>query len=297
VFFPQDWTWGAEVEYADVYKLRLQDLPEELGKWEWAEKEICNTRYPYAGIAVDPKGVDPPVGGEINTKPTKTYQEQVDRILEITEWMKSKGEHPTASFTSPFHIHIHIPGLIEDVLALKNLVKYQIENQRDMVNLCYQYKPYSNMLGSARNYLRRDGGLLMPSYLVENIIKNAEDFQDFLRLYSSGKNGIVRARPFRYCINSYCLKWTKTVEFRCFRATLDHLFIQNAFKVCFAYMDYALNHSEVKIRDYITSNNLQFQPLQWYQGCAEMWDSYMKTKKPNDTGGKNREYWSVKCNF
>lgn len=292
MYDPSTFTWGAEVEFANVFKLKLQALPKELGKWEWAEKEICNTKPPYAGIAVDPKGINPPVGGEVNTIPTKTYQEQVDRILNIIDWMKEKGETPTASFTSPFHIHVHIPGLIDDIDGLKKIIKYQKENQKDMVDLCYQFKKLKDMPGGASAYLKRDGGLLMPDYIANNIIEKAENFQDFIRLYSSGKNGIVRTRPFRYCINSYCLKWTKTIEFRCFRATQNPLFILNAFKVCFAYLNNALNHA-FKIKDFIKENNLTFQPMQWYYGCADMWNMYEKTKKPNDKGGKNRQFWEV----
>ena len=74
-------TYGFEIEWGDID--RNMPIPPELGAWEYCETDIINLREPYRGLGSDPKGVNPPVGGEINMKPTRTMEEQVDNIMKI----------------------------------------------------------------------------------------------------------------------------------------------------------------------------------------------------------------------
>ena len=125
---PDSFTWGYELEITDVS--RQTKIPENLGEWDYSEKDMVNQLSPYWGIAVDPLGIDPPVGGEINTKPTKTIEEQVDKIFQIIDIFKSNGETPTVNCLADGHIHVHVPGLINDIKSLKKLARYIEKNQR-----------------------------------------------------------------------------------------------------------------------------------------------------------------------
>ena len=88
--YPSDkYTWGYEIEWGDVDR-RLTP-PENLGKWEFAETDIVNIHEPFKYIACDPLGTDPYMGGEINTKPTATWREQVDRVMQLHDFLDRKS--------------------------------------------------------------------------------------------------------------------------------------------------------------------------------------------------------------
>ena len=78
MYTENDLTWGFELELSNVPK--SFEIPERLGKWEYCECDIVNTKGEFANVCADPLGINPPVGGEINTKPTNTKDEQVDRM-------------------------------------------------------------------------------------------------------------------------------------------------------------------------------------------------------------------------
>ena len=120
-------TFGYEIELGDVN--RGLTIPPELGKWETAETDIVNLRPPFALVACDPLGLVPPMGGEINTVPTLSWQAQVERILKIVAFFRRNGNEPTASCVNHGHLHIRVPGLTKDIAALKRLIAYIQENQ------------------------------------------------------------------------------------------------------------------------------------------------------------------------
>lgn len=111
---PETFQFGTELEICDASKPKIAPiLPDWAGRVEYAEKEIANELPPYRGVACDPAGIDPPVGFEINTKPTLTWEDQVKLILDIVKWIKEQGEPANASFTSPLHCHVHVPYLTD----------------------------------------------------------------------------------------------------------------------------------------------------------------------------------------
>ena len=115
-----EYTWGYEIEWGDVDR-RLTP-PENLGKWEYAETDIVNIHEPFKYIACDPLGTEPYMGGEINTKPTSTWNQQVDRIMEIHKFFTDAGNMPSASCVNHGHLHVFVPGLKNDIDALKSLL-------------------------------------------------------------------------------------------------------------------------------------------------------------------------------
>jgi hypothetical protein len=287
---PATFTYGAEIEWGDIP--RDFAVPEHLGTWEHAETDILNLYGEYALRAVDPLGIDPPVGGEINTKPTATWDQQVDRIMKIKKLFTDVGYQPTASLVNHGHIHVHVPGLVEDVESLKRLIAYIGANQQLTTEVCYQYQDHPTMKGAvkgAKAYLKHDGGRQMPAYMIENICNLATDFDHFIKLHAAGRDGISMGRPFRYAINTYCLKHTGTIEFRCFRSTIERQEIESQFAFAEAFIDAALNDGP-SVEEILERGNFKFPPYQWNR---EHWDAWASTKWDKSRGKKVRNYYEV----
>ena len=286
---PKNFTWGYEMEYGDIDRRLV--IPDHLGKWEHAETDIVNLNPPYRGLACDPLGIDPPVGGEINTKPTNTWQEQVDRIFQILKLFEDHGNTPTASCVNHGHLHVFVPGLKDDIDALKRLTKYIFNNQHTIIDACYQFRIHSDMsmTKTAKTYLKWDGGRPMPDYMCGNIINKANNFDDFINLHAAGKNGVSMGRPFRHGINTYCMKHTGTIEFRCFRASTDRKEIEDSFKFALAVIDAALNDGPDAI-EILLEGDFRFPKFEYDHQMYLAWE---KTKYDKSRGEKVREFYAV----
>jgi hypothetical protein len=274
-------TWGYEIEWGDI--TRNIKIPKNLGKWEHHETDIVNIHGKYRGRGSDPLGIDPPVGGEINTVATKTWQEQVDRIFEIYDLFVKNGDNPSSACVNHGHIHVHIPGLIDDIESLKKLVKYIQKNQKITIEKCYRFKEYPEMeipgIGDySRSYSKFDCGIGMPDDMCNNIINMANNFDDFIKLLNpkyyypklpehiwiesvkssqESENDILNkvGHPhyYRYAINTLSLKYNKTIEFRCFRSTINRKELSDSFKFVENFLDSALNDGpdvEEILKDY-----------------------------------------------
>lgn len=287
----KDFTWGYEVEWGDID--RRLEIPADLGKWEYAETDIVNIHEPFQYKACDPLGTDPYMGGEVNMMPTKTWEEQVDRILDLREFFKSHGNQPSASCVNHGHLHVYVPGLKDDIDGLKRLVAYIKENQSAVIEHCYGFYDHPEMKNSkgAKMYLKFDGGRPMPDYMCDNIINLATDFDHFIKLHAAGKDGVSMGRPFRYAINTYCMKHTGTIEFRCFRSTTDAQQIKDQFRFAEKFIDAALN-------DGPSVNSILFEQGHQYNFPPFVWDwkeynGWANTKYDKERGNKVREYHEV----
>jgi hypothetical protein len=277
-------TYGAEIEWGDIPRNKV--IPDNLGSWEYCECDIINLNGRYRGLACDPDGIDPPVGGEINTKPTQTWPEQLDRIMEI----KNLFERPTAGTVNHGHLHIRVPGLRDDIEALKRLTKYVVDNQDLCIEKCYQFKESDLMKGDkAKTYLKWDGGRPMPDWMGENIDVFAENFEDFIRIQQCGKDGKSRGRPFRYAINTYCLKHTDTIEFRLFRSSINEREIHDSLMFVENFIDAALNDGP-SVEEILKQHNYLF-PRFIYD--PEMSRAWKETKHSSDISKKVRTLYEV----
>jgi hypothetical protein len=223
-------TFGCELELADVDRRIV--LPEELGDWDYCECDIVNTLPPYRGVAADPLGEVPQVGGEIHVRPGKTPKELALRVQELLDFLERKGSLYSASPASPFHVHIRTKGLRDDIGALKRLAAFVRHNQHYIFDKVWGYVKDPRMSPFVARYLRTDGALPMPNWMADNILAFAVNFDDFIRLHCCGKDAKSRGRPFRYGINLYCLKHIDTIEFRFFHATVSSWEILNCVVFC-----------------------------------------------------------------
>jgi hypothetical protein len=288
MYSKNDFTYGYEIEWGDID--RRLTIPEHLGKWEFAETDIVNENEPYRGVACDPLGLEPPFGGEINTKPTKTWQKQVERVEELYKFFIANNNQPTASCVNHGHLHIFVPGLKDDIAALKKLIAYIKDNQETTIKNCYQYKEHYAMKDTktSKTYLKWDGGRPMPEYMCNNIINLATDFNHFIKLHAAGKDGVSMGRPFRYAINTYCMKHTGTIEFRCFRSSVNMNEITDCFRFAEQFIDAALNDGPSV--EEILKQGFKFPPLIYNHDLYTGWE---KTKYPKERGNKQREFVSV----
>jgi hypothetical protein len=286
----EKFTFGYEIEWGDID--RTLEIPEHLGAWEYAETDIVNIHEPYRFVACDPLGTEPPVGGEVNTKPTATWEEQVDRIMELHDLFVANGDRPSASVVNHGHLHVYVPGLKDDVESLKKLIAYIQKNQTDTIEACYQFRDKNEMklLKGAKMYLKLDGGREMPDYMCENIINLTTDFDHFIKLHAAGKDGVSMGRPFRYAINTYCMKHTGTIEFRCFRSTTDRKQIEDQFKFAVAFIDAALNDGP-SVEQILDEYDYDFPPFVWNPGEYKGW---VNSKYDKSRGNKKREFHEVR---
>jgi hypothetical protein len=285
----KNFTWGYEIEWGDIDR-RLTP-PEHLGKWEYAETDIVNIHEPFKYIACDPLGTDPYMGGEINTKPTKTWQEQVDRIMELHQFFVDAGNQPSASCVNHGHLHVFVPGLKDDIVSLKRLISYIKSNQADVIEACYGFYENGQMKGAkgAKMYLKYDGGREMPEYMCDNIINLATDFEHFIKLHAAGKDAVSMGRPFRYAINTYCMKHTGTIEFRCFRSTTKREEMESQFRFAEKFIDAALNDGP-SVKEILASEDYNFPQFVWDLNEYVGWE---KTKWDKERGNKHREFHEV----
>ena len=288
-YSPDKFTWGYEIEWGDIDR-RIK-VPENLGSWEFAETDIVNIHEPFKYVACDPLGEEPYMGGEINTKPTKTWQEQVDRIMEIHQLFVDAGNSPSASCVNHGHLHVFVPGLKDDIESLKRLVAYIKENQADVIENVYQFYEAPQMKGckGAKMYLKFDGGRPMPEYMCDNIVNLATDIDHFIKLHAAGKDGVSMGRPFRYAINTYCMKHTGTIEFRCFRSSTNRKQIEDSFRFAEKFIDAALNDGP-SVKEILAENSFEFPPFVWDLNEYVGWE---RTKYSKERGTKHREYHEV----
>lgn len=288
--YPSDkYTWGYEIEWGDVD--RRLSIPSHLGAWEYAETDIVNIHEPFKFIACDPRGTEPYMGGEINTRPTSTYTEQVDRVMELHKFFTDNGNQPSASCVNHGHLHVFVPGLKDDIESLKKLTAYIKANQTDTIDACYGFYEAAAMkkCSGAKMYLKYDGGREMPEYMCDNITNLATDFNHFIKLHAAGKDGVSMGRPFRYAINMYCMKHTGTIEFRCFRSSTNRNEIDSQFRFAEKFVSAALNDGP-SVKEILASEQFTFPPFVWDLNEYVGWQ---KTKWAKERGEKKREFHEV----
>ena len=283
---PKYFTWGFEIEWGDID--RRLELPKELGKFEYSETDIVNKQPPFTHVSCDPQGIEPYMGGEINTVPTKTWQEQVDKIMNIKKFFEDNGNIPYASCVSHSHVHVYVPGLKDDIDGLKRLIKYIRDNQDYAVDYCGGFKEHKRMkeIKNSKMYLKYDGGRRMPEYMIENILNLATDFPSFIKMHSAGKDGVSMGRPFRYAFNTYSMKHIGTIEFRFFRASTEREELSSVFRFLELFMDAALNEGP-SVKEILSCNTFKFPPFVFDFDAIKGWN---ETKYDKSRGQKQREF-------
>jgi len=249
---PESFTYGVELEYADVY--RFNKLPEGC-KWNESDYSIVNSN----GIANDPKGKLWKFGGEINTRPTSTIDKQIEVIREINDLLYPR---PNVNYKCNLHIHIGVPGLYKDLESCKELLLYihkygkeAFEITDNLPIIKQQDFETKEAYKAALKRLQRNKVSHQQMLPKDRVIEalNAKTIQEFYQAHASqDKNGnrlwFIAPRP---GINLRQLQETKTVEFRHFFQTLNLYEIKSCLIWCKKFMDSALNDQK-RPKDIIT---------------------------------------------
>lgn len=240
----REWTFGAEHELGDWD--RQQGPPPGMGV-DRRDVTCMNNN----GIAADPLAKSWLWGGEINTVPTRCIEGQVIQLRQIKEM------HPgvTVNHRSNLHVHIRVPGLSEDLAALKRIALF---GQRVLPRVLGHIEPLPRPAfqltdgnaeheGAMRRWRRRR--VSHQTILTkdrEARRQGADTVAEFHRLTAPlDKSGqpLHHLQP-REAVNLRQLMETDTVEFRHFPGTLDEDRLRRAIEWCVCYMVAALGDED-----------------------------------------------------
>jgi len=285
----EDLSFGTELEFSNIPKSK--EVPKELGKWEYSELDVVNTKGEYAFKCADPRGTEVPVGGEINTIPSKNFVDQVDKIMNIIKYFKE--DDVDVGLTAHTHLHVHIDGIEDDPEALARLVNYIYDNQETTLRECYAFNediiPKEKRFSKIKRYLKFDGGRPLPEWFKDNAVDNVDTFDGFLDAIGWG----IKKEPIRYQryhINLHALKNSKTIEFRCFRGSLDETEYLDMFAFVQEFILNGLNGGD-SVQEILNKRDYKFPRMQFNEDQAIGWQD---TKyDSNRCGKKNREYWQA----
>jgi hypothetical protein len=237
-------TFGMELEFGDVWRT---ELPTGLS---WNEKDYSIVSS--TGIANDPKGRAYRRGGEINSVPTNSVAEQ----LEMFELLIKQHPEAAINHRTNLHLHVCVPGLSENLPALKKLLSYIDANQSAIydaiepipVPLRGDYLSEEAYKGAMKRYKRRKVShqYKVPEARVAEAMQATtvrEFFDAHSKLQADGKRAYGLTT--RAGINLLQLQETDTVEFRHFTNTLDIKKLASCFVWVSKFIEGALNNATV----------------------------------------------------
>lgn len=240
------WTYGAEHEWGDW----AYNEPLPLG-YERDRNDF--TIMSSNGVANDPKGLTYGYGGEINTPPTWLPEGQGACVEElIRHWRSLRLPAPTVNHRSNLHIHVRVPGLRDDLDALKRVQKFIHEVMPSLLPIIqplrrpdrFDFPGEEEWKGAKRRWRRRRVShqtLLTPSRLAKQL--RATSLEEFFssEAPSRGRDGAPRYRDQpRLCVNLRHLRETDTIEFRHFAGTLSSAQVELAARYCGVFLECAL---------------------------------------------------------
>ncbi|MBT9159177.1 MAG: hypothetical protein DDT26_00429 [Dehalococcoidia bacterium] len=246
MYNPSTFTYGVELEYADV--LVGQPLPDGCA---WNDKD--NTIVNSSGVANDPKGSLWKFGGEINTRPTSTVEEQVALVTQINDMLEPK---PVINYRCNLHVHVRVPGLSDDLASCKKLLKYITEYSKSIFDVVEPYVPKPNPNdytskeaydGAMKRYKRRfkSHQYVMPKSRVGEMMAAStvlEFYEAHAPLTEKGRMWYFSPRA---AINLRQM-WeeTNTIEFRHFPGTTSIVEMESCIRWCRLFLDNVLNHDQ-----------------------------------------------------
>lgn len=290
-------SFGCELEWSDVD--RSIDIPKEWGSWEGpkiagynlgSELDIVNTQGKWRGVATDPLCLACPVGGEIHVMPSYTPESQLIRIMRIMNLFPAVG----VACPNHGHIHVGIPGILNDLEAIKNIFAYTEQNELDVMKECNGYNlldhplvKSSNVLEWVKDYLLiGDAKRINPG--LYTVVTKATKVEDILRAlnefkavdYDWVKNvGSPTVNSHRTAINLYQLTKGETIEFRVFRASVNPAEIYSSLIFAKRYIEEALKGTEGKpVKDILKEGHFRFAKLNFNEELALGWQNTRQTK-------------------
>lgn len=244
-------SYGVELEYGDSN--RHCSLPEGA---QWNDKD--NTCVSSTGIANDPVGELYSYGGEINTKPTFSIEEQLEHITAIN---KALVPRPLINYRSNLHIHVRVPGLKDNLDHCKQLLGYINTYQQQAFDIVetipvpdrktLEPEVYEWALKRMKRR-QKSHQYKLPENRIE-AMRAAKTTQEFYEEHAplTEKGRMWYFSP-RAGINLRQM-WeeTNTIEFRHFPGTLDMNEMESCIRWCREFLNAALNTGETPLEIYL----------------------------------------------
>ena len=277
----EDFTYGVELEYGNCN--RKQKLVDGAS---WNDKD--NTCVSSTGIANDPTGKLYQYGGEINTRPTETIEEQIEHIQKVNACLSPV---PIVNYRSNLHIHVRVPGLKDDLNGCKKLLQY-IEKHQDEAFKIVEQIPGVNpdqhpevVKWEKKREKRRykSHQYKVPQARVEAMMAantTQEFFEEHAVLTEKGRMWYFAPRA---GINLRQM-WeeTETIEFRHFPGTLNMKEMHSCILWCQQFLHYALNDPKVSPQDFFKLHEYTFPSFEPYEFKTEQiyqWTNFDKNTK------------------
>lgn len=241
------WTWGVEHEIADFPLKR--ELPSGC-QHNRKDFTIVNSN----GIANDPTGKLYGYGGEINTTPTSTWEEQVDILRAFRRAMPEAR----VNYRSNLHIHIRVPQLKRDLSRLKMLNSYIFFNMPELLPIIEPIKePMPSYFKSSAAYegaQKRYKRMLVSHHTLPNRDTFdrqalAVSWQNFFELeapWDAKRNRPLYHLKPRACINLRQMLDTDTIEFRHFPGTLSARHLATCLQWCAYFLLCAFDNEPIR---------------------------------------------------
>lgn len=257
-------TIGCELELGDIdTKIKI---PTSLGRWDYHDSSVMNSN----GTANDPKRILNRYGGEIQVVPASSASELVERVLEIYSLFPKRD----MNFTTNLHVHVRIPGLIDDLKSLKKIASYLNLYGKQFFGLIDPIpKPHFGDYHSNLEYLgararfnrrRRSHHTLPSSAVYKKLMEASTPTQFHLAFAPVDRKG----RPqwhlvTRAGVNLAHLWKNDCVEFRCFTMSKKPKFLLSAFRVPLLFLWEALGAHRHPVV-FLKKSSLEFQPFYPY---------------------------------
>lgn len=239
-------TYGAEHEWAD-WPLKTK-LPKGYGR-DVKDITIVNSN----GIANDPTGRYYGFGGEINTPPTTSINDQVACMTQLKNLLPTA----TINYRSNLHLHTHLPGLKDDLETLKQVQQYihthmpaclkhiqpmpKPEKEKD--EMMFEYH------GHLRRWRRRRVShqtlLTQKRLAIQLAATNTTEFFNLEPPQSKAGKPLWHCQP-RVCVNLRQLLETETIEFRHFAGTMDETELEYCLNWCRDFLIAAVNNTPIE---------------------------------------------------
>ena len=281
-------TFGCEYEFGDIWRT---ELPDGL---TWNEKDYSIVSS--TGIANDPKGRAYTRGGEINSVPTGTIEEQLAMFELLLK------QHPEAAINhrTNLHLHIRIPGLSEDLPTLKKLLGYIDSNQAAIYEAIEPIpQPYR---GDSKSEEAHKGALKrckrrkvshqykVPAARVAEAMQATtvrEFFDAHSKLQADGKRAYGLTT--RAGINLLQLQETDTIEFRHFTNTLDVRKLTSCFVWVENFIPMALDSSPVpELLSEYDYEFPEFAPFDFAMECGYQYTNFQHNSRKVVEGRINK---------
>lgn len=240
-------TYGAEFELSDFDR-------REVAAWAFDERDV--TMVNTNGVAVDPRGLTYPYGGEILARPSGSPSGVADQLLSML------ALRPTVNYRSNLHVHVRVPGLREDLGALKRVQRYVATWMPRLLPVIEpipeperrNYPDAEAWRGARARHARRRVShqkLLSPSRVAAQMAATTPDeFLDAeVRHAPTGR--LFWATCPRACVNLRQLRETDTVEFRHYPGSVDPEEVLTAVQWADAFMRLALDGTVDPTRYYL----------------------------------------------